>query len=134
MNYFFEKNIKLVSLIAGVSLAVPLFFAIGIKKSEAVGIPFGGKITNVKICTCLYAPSLTLTISSTVKGKNGGKYSLYFYPIPSLIYANWQVYRPGAWVVGQLSSPVSVCLKQKGWWCSKNGTTDGLIQMIGTSW
>ncbi len=97
-------------------------FGVGIKSSNAMLHGFGGKIVYVHYCPC------SANLAVFVLGVKGGVYT--FQPGVSLLFANYQIWRSGPWVVGTYV-PGGVCLTWKK--CAGFSTT-GTILTVGTSW
>ncbi|MFA4890163.1 MAG: hypothetical protein WC587_00800 [Candidatus Paceibacterota bacterium] len=94
-----------------------------IKKAEAKGlIPFGGRILYVTYCTC--SGGLLLTIGPPRPGN-------YYFTAGSRVYAYYQIYRPGAWALGD-AFPGGACMIYAGTSCVGSPTT-GTIRQVGTS-
>ncbi len=116
--------LKITAITLGVvlfSLLVPTDGA----KALSFGIPFGGKITSVLPCTCPGDLGWKITVGSPRPG-------VFMYkPTTSRLYANYSIYRPGAYVLGT-STAYASCMQ-----VSPNGCTPTpggpVIHPIGTS-
>jgi len=116
----FKNKIFVVSLIISIVLFAA-FYLLPVKQLNAV-VPFGGKILNVKYCTCSF--NLLLTVGPPVGGK-------YMFGPGSKLYAYGQVYRAGPWVLGLAGAP-QVCMMVGSHGCYPAGTGLKIIQ-VGTS-
>lgn len=111
----------------GVAIGGFIFVTIGLfyyaKTVYGVG-PFGGTITSVTFCP------VEVSYAIGVSGPYGGTY--VYLPTGTELYEYYQVYRPGAWVLG-MSVPGSSC---RGW--NDDGVYDlvspaGYMLSVGTS-
>lgn len=99
----------------------PLSFAV---KTDAVGTPFGGKITRVRYCNC----SLNWRIEY-IPVKSGMPSALSFRDGISILYQYGQIRRPGAIILGTASGPDPCIYGHK---CHHKKEAE-LIQIVGTS-
>ncbi len=121
---FFSKVNKRTLLLSttAVLFVIIAVFGVWVKTSSAISLGFGGRITKVVYCPC------SANLAIFVVGVKGGVYS--FEP-GSLLFAWYQIYRPGPWTVGTYT-PVNKCL----WFVPKGCAgfpTIGTIIDVGTS-
>jgi hypothetical protein len=105
--------------------------AFGISKSGA----FGGKITNIEFCSCLYDFGSIITIDDVATGRSLNlKYMLYSVSPPffSLLRPNYNILKTGVNILGGATKlGILSCLNQKTYYCDSSGTqVDGIIDNI----
>lgn len=88
-------------------------------------LPFGGMIMFVKSCQCP-VPGFLIVVSPPVGGS-------YLYTPGTVLYPNFNVFTPGAWVLGlHTGTPVGCGNFEKGY-CAAQVPAQGIITMVGTS-
>ncbi|HAT68243.1 MAG: hypothetical protein A2481_03840 [Candidatus Yonathbacteria bacterium RIFOXYC2_FULL_47_9] len=127
---FIIKKRALVVGITVILLLLVVSFGVWVKSSKAAapvvvaGIPFGGLITYVFYCNCSF--NLAVTVGPPVGG-------IYMYqPGASLIYAYYQIFRSGPWVLGTYV-PGGACMVYVAVGCSPALVPTGTIVTAGTS-
>ena len=113
---------------SAVLIIVLVSFMIPRSKAQAfsLGLPFGGKITSVLPCTCPADLGWQITVGPPRPG-------VYMYqPGFSMLFMNYNIFRPGAWVVGIATTYVP-CLQISITGCIPVSTGGLLIRLIGTS-
>lgn len=89
------------------AIAIIGFFALGFglfyyaKTVYGIGA-FGGRITAIRYCIC------SANLEVTVGPPSGGVF--IYQPGASMLYAYYQIFRPGAWVLGSYS-PGGSCVQ-----------------------
>lgn len=90
---------------------------------------FGGPITKVVYCTCVYYPGVVLTVKDRAsKGEVNVMYSFWL----SKLYENYNIWEQGPNVIGGFQKGGS-CLNQKGYYCTQNDEAkniDGTIDWV----
>ena len=122
MNFLHKVN-KRTFLLSTTAVFFILIASFGMwaKSSNAI-LGFGGKIAYVYYCPC------SANLAVFVAGVRGGVYS--FTP-GSLLYAWYQIFRPGPWTVGTYV-PSNVCLWFIPYGCAGFPTMGTMIE-VGTS-
>ena len=97
---------------------------------------FGGKITKVTYCTCLYYPGIVLSISDKASDQT---VNVLYSPYTSQLRSNYNIYETGPYVLGGFY-PGGQCLDQATYYCKPSTSApkplDGTIDWlrgIGTS-
>ncbi|TSC61454.1 MAG: hypothetical protein G01um101448_342 [Parcubacteria group bacterium Gr01-1014_48] len=85
---------------------------------------FGGRIKKVEVCTC--SGSLNLTIGLPRPRQ------LLYVPGASILYAFYQIFRPGPWTLG-MYTPGAVCLMAQKFCTPVTIPPIGTIRIVGTS-
>ena len=88
---------------------------------------FAGRITNVTYCTC------TANIMLDISQQSGGQISLLYQPGQSTLYERYNIFTPGANVLGNYTQGGGQCEVLDGTECNSQGSPRGNIKMIGTS-
>lgn len=129
LPFTIKKRAVMVGVTA-ILLLLGVSFGVWVKSSKAAapvvvaGIPFGGLILNVFYCNCSF--NLAVVVGPPVGG-------VYMYqPGASLIYAYYQIFRSGPWVLGTFV-PGGACMQYVGFGCSPMVIPTGTIVTAGTS-
>ncbi len=123
MKFFSKVNKRAFLLtLAALFFLLVASFGVGIKSSNAM-LGFGGKIVAVRPCLC------SANLAVFVVGVKGGVYT--FQPGVSLLFAQYQIWRPGPWVLGTYA-PGGVCLRYRFLGCT-GFPTMGTMITVGTS-
>ena len=115
-------------LIAVIIVVVSLLFMLptGRVKAASFGVPFGGKIRNVIVCTCPANFGLQITVGPPRPG-------IFMYkPGISRLFSYFNIFRPGPYVLG-IASGYNPCLQYTGTGCIPLSTGGPLIRLVGTS-
>lgn len=99
--------------------------------ASAAGTYFGGKVTQVVYCTCLYYPGVVITLDDYSSNHQTVKvfYSVWL----SRLFANYNIWTAmNQYVIGGYIPGAGVCMNQSGYSCStnSNASPDGMIDMI----
>lgn len=91
---------------------------------------FGGRITKVTYCTCLYYPGIVLSVSDKASNQT---VNVMYSPYSSQLRSNYNIYEPGPNVIGGFY-PGGQCLNQASYYCKPNSSApkplDGTIDWI----
>lgn len=131
---FFRKNyIVIIATIVSVSLPFAASAALSLSSAVKKYDAYGGTITQMKYCSCVYDLAELVTIKDKVSGKELKiKYSLYY----STIHKYYALFKSSNVVGGGTTAGNLTCLQQSGYYCKDNGTADVLVDLkrgIGTS-
>lgn len=88
---------------------------------------FAGRITNVTYCTC------SISVMIDISELQGGQLSLLYQPGQSTLYEKYNIFIPGANVLGNYTQGGGQCQVYDGMECESQGSPRGTINMIGTS-
>lgn len=92
---------------------------------------FGGQVTQVTYCPCVYYPGVVITITDYSNNRQTLKlfYSLWL----SRLWANYNIWAgEDQYVLGGYIPHAGVCLEQNGYYCKSksDANPDGMIDMI----
>jgi hypothetical protein len=108
---------------AAILLLLGVSFGLWVKSSKAI-IPFGGPITSVFYCPC--SANLAVVVGPPSPG-------IFMYqPGASTVYAFYQIFRPGPWVLGNYV-PGGACMMFIPYGCAPMAFPMGTINEVGTS-
>jgi hypothetical protein len=109
--------------ITAVLLLLAVSFGFWVKSSKAI-IPFGGQITSVFYCPC------SGNLAVVVGPPSGGIFM--YQPGATIVYAFYQIFRPGPWVLGNYT-PGGSCMQFIPYGCAPMAWPTGTINEVGTS-
>lgn len=98
-------------------------YSVWIKPSKAV-LQFGGQITSVFYCPC--SANLAIVVGPPSPGV------FMYQPGVSMVYAWYQIFRPGPWVLGTYT-PGGACMMFIPYGCAPMAAPMGTITQVGTS-
>lgn len=130
MKYFKKTSARLIviAIIFALIAGTVVIGGKGKPADAALGIPFGGLIAFVKVCTCS-ANFAVKVVDVAVPPL--AQLPLIYQPGVSILFPFGMIFRPGAWTLG-LWAPGGVCLIWAGKICVPF-PTQGTIMMVGTS-
>lgn len=128
-KYFLHRQHFIKICLAVSVFAVSLFFSIT-PVTHAGADYFGGKVTQVEYCPCVYYFGVVLTIDDVGTHQSLKLfYSIWF----SRLWANYNIWSSASqYVLGGYIPGAGVCLEQDGYYCqTKSGVNpDGMIDFI----
>ena len=118
---FYMKNSLFIIIIASITLPLVAYGAV------SPYTDYGGRITNVKYCTCLFDPAVILTVYNKKTNRSiKVKYATYY----SLLRANYNIFRPGVNVLGSGIKGSVQCLQQKTYYCDSDDTAEVVVDLV----
>lgn len=89
---------------------------------------YGGKINKVTYCTCYYNFGVMLEIQD--KSNNDKTLKIFYNPFISRLWANWNIWTAGPYVIGGYWPMSWSCEMTSGYYCRREDTTSGIIDSI----
>ncbi|MEK7607472.1 MAG: hypothetical protein AAB484_00905 [Patescibacteria group bacterium] len=131
---FFTSCIVVLAILTAQSVLAQSIGSL-LTKTISSDVVFGGKITSIEKCTCLYDLATVVTIDDVATKKSLNlKYSVYY----SKLRPHYNIFTKGAYILGGgTKKGVLACLNQKSYYCDSSSTKINAIidstRGVGTS-